>query len=73
MTLNELVKRKGLTNEQLAQRVGVSLPTISYWNRGLKQPTTANIIKLADTLDVTPMTIFKIFLANNLTKSTGGE
>ena len=73
MTLNELVKRKGLTTEQLAKKIGVSIMTISYWNRGLKQPTTANIIKLAETLDVTPMTIFKIFLASSYTKSTGGN
>lgn len=69
MTLNELVKRKGLTTEQLAKKIGVSIMTISYWNRGIKQPTTANIIKLANALNVTPMTIFKIFLASSYTET----
>lgn len=73
MTLSELVKRKGLTTEQLAKKVGVSEMAISYWNRGKRQPTTANIIALANALNVTPMTIFKIFLASSYTERTGGE
>lgn len=73
MTLSELAKRKGMTTEQLAQKIGATPMAISYWNRGLRTPQTATIIKLANALDVTPMTIFKIFLTTSNTERTGGE
>lgn len=47
-----LRKAKGLSQEELAERVGVSRQTISKWETGSMQPTFDNIILLCSTLGV---------------------
>lgn len=44
---------KHLTQEQLAQRCGTTVGTISQLERGLREPTLATLGKLAAELDVT--------------------
>lgn len=45
-------KKMGLTQEQLAERIDVSLTYISSIERGLKMPSMQLFIKLIETLDV---------------------
>ena len=43
---------KGLTQPQLAEKIGVSNGMISFWENGIHEPTVSNIIKLANVLEV---------------------
>lgn len=40
-------KQKNLTQEQLAEKLGVSNKTISKWETGTSDPNTSNLIALA--------------------------
>lgn len=46
-------KRKGLTQEQLAAKLGVSRQTITKWESGLVIPNLDYIIKMADIFGIT--------------------
>lgn len=46
--LNELMQLKNIRSEQLAKEIGVSGSIIRYWQRGTKQTSLPNLIKLAD-------------------------
>lgn len=50
--LKILRKRKGFTQEQLAQALNVIRQTVSKWENGLSVPDASMLIKLAETLDV---------------------
>lgn len=43
-------EKKGLSQKQLAQLLGVSQPTVSDWESGRKNPTLENLSKIADAL-----------------------
>ena len=45
-------KKVGMTQEQLAEKIGVSVQTISYTEQGIKTLRPENIVKLCRTLDV---------------------
>lgn len=47
------IKRKetGITQEDLANRLGVSRQAVSDWERDVKKPETQNLINLANLLD----------------------
>lgn len=47
-------KRKGWTQEKLANAIGVDKETVSRWERGFRTPDLATVHKLAATLDCTP-------------------
>jgi len=52
--LRESIKLEGgkdLTQEKLAERLGVSFQAVSSWERDEYMPETANLIKLAEALD----------------------
>lgn len=49
----ELRTKQGITQESLAERVGVTRQAISKWERGEGSPDLANISSLADVLGVT--------------------
>lgn len=61
MTFKELMKRKGYTQEQLAERIGVKQPTISGWVKGLNHPRTKQLPIIAQTLGVSVSTLVKSF------------
>ena len=46
-------KEQNLTQEQLAERLGISNKTISKWEKGLSVPDAAMLIRLAEVLDTT--------------------
>lgn len=52
--LSELRKRKGLTQAQLAERMGVEQPTIGRWETGKREPDLRQLLDLAKHLDVEP-------------------
>jgi transcriptional regulator with XRE-family HTH domain len=55
ITLREARKRRGLTQEELEARSGVSQAVISSIERGIVQdPASSTVLKLADALDVDP-------------------
>lgn len=62
MTLGEQIadarKRKGLTQDALAERLGVTRQAVAKWETGKAQPSTANLFALAECLDL-PLTAAK--------------
>lgn len=48
-----LRKAAGLSQEELAERVGVHLNTISQWENGIYIPKTPKLKKLAEALNIT--------------------
>jgi transcriptional regulator with XRE-family HTH domain len=52
-TLRTLREERALTQEQLAQRVGVQQAMIGHWENDRRQPTLYMAARLAEALDVT--------------------
>lgn len=52
--LAEIRKRKGLTQAQIAERVGVEQPTYQRWEKGKREPSFAQLFELAAVLEVDP-------------------
>lgn len=52
--LAELRKRKGLTQAQVAERVGVEQPTYQRWEKGKREPSFSQLFELAQALGVEP-------------------
>ena len=54
MTLGENIRKKRLEydieQQELAKRIGVSKMTISYYESGMRVPTVANLVSIADAL-----------------------
>ena len=50
--LLRLRKEKGLSQEQLAQKLGISRQAISKWERAEASPDTDNLIELAKHYDI---------------------
>lgn len=46
--------QKGLTMVQVAEKLGVSYPVYSQWERGKRTPKEETIQRLAEALEVTP-------------------
>lgn len=55
--LAALRKRKGLTQVDLAERMGVEQPTIQRWERGQREPKFEQLFKLAEILGVDASTL----------------
>lgn len=56
--LKALRKEKGLTQEQLAEKLAVSGRTVSRWETGYSQPSVKELLYLIDTLGITPRLFF---------------
>jgi transcriptional regulator with XRE-family HTH domain len=52
MLLKELLKSKGVKQNWLAQRIGVSTVTVSNWVKGKSYPSKKNLLKLSEVLNV---------------------
>ena len=52
-------KRLGMTQEQLAQRVGVSAQAVSKWETGTADPSTSNLLALAKLFGVSAEELLK--------------
>jgi transcriptional regulator with XRE-family HTH domain len=50
--LQRLRKEKGLTQEQLAEKLGISLTYMGYFEIGHRVPNLKMMVKIADILDV---------------------
>jgi len=50
--LKQARKQKGLTQGQLAKKIGADIQRISKYERGVLIPTTEIMVKLSDALDV---------------------
>ena len=53
MRLRELRNERGLTQNELASRLGVSGQTILNWENGIYEPKISQLIQLADLFNVT--------------------
>ena len=57
MYLKESLKtmriERGITQEQLAKKLNVSLKTISHWETGYTEPSISQLISIANYFDVT--------------------
>lgn len=67
MTLKEIRQRRGLTQEELAKEVGVSIMMIQSLEAGRRKGSIETVIRLAKTLGVTTD---EIIYARNNTNST---
>ena len=52
--ISKIRKQKEISQEELAERVGVSRQAVSKWENGTAQPEMANVAKLCEILGVTP-------------------
>lgn len=46
--IKELRKDKKISQQALAEKIGVSQKAIDYWERGVNEPKATYIVKLAD-------------------------
>lgn len=46
--IKELRKDKKISQQALAEKIGVSQKAIDYWERGINEPKATYIVKLAD-------------------------
>ena len=56
--IRECRERKGLSQKELADALGIDQSAVSNWERGLSEPTAFNIRRLADLLGVKPGDLF---------------
>ena len=50
--LKDLRKQTGLTQVDVAEKLGISQPAYASWERGVKKPTQENLVKIAKILNV---------------------
>ena len=64
MLIGELIKRErqaaGLTQEQLATRLGVKKAVVSHWESGIRTPARENLQKLGEMLGINPGTLLEM-------------
>lgn len=51
--IKEMRKRYNMSQQELAERVGVTYSAIGHWERGLREPNLVMLKKIASVLDVT--------------------
>ena len=64
MKINEIIRQRrkalGLTQEQIAQRLGVSAPAVNKWESGQGYPEVEKLIQLSELLGVSLDELMKI-------------
>ena len=63
-------REQNLTQEQLAQQLGVSNKTISKWENGLSQPELAIIVELSDLFDTSVDVLLGYEMKDNRRQTT---
>ena len=53
MNIKQLRKSRGITQEELSERIGVHENTIRLWEKGLREPRSSDILKLCEVLGCT--------------------
>ena len=56
--LKESRLKKGLTQTELGEKVGVKQSTFTNWENGKREPSYENLVKLADLLEVSLDSLF---------------
>ena len=49
----ELRKEQGLSQQKLAEKVGVTQKAIDFWEKGINEPKASYILKLSEVLNIT--------------------
>lgn len=52
MNIKQLREQRGMTQEDLAKRLGVKYPAVSKWERGMAYPSMNTVIKMAELFQV---------------------
>ena len=52
MNIRPLREQRGMTQEDLANRLGVKHPAVSKWERGMAYPSMNTVIKMAELFQV---------------------
>lgn len=68
--LKKLRQEAGISQEQLAEKVGVATKTVSYWENAHNPVTLSKIPLIADTLNVP---IYKLFLFLDIEEITADK
>ena len=55
--IRELREAAGMTQADLADRLQVSVPTVSRWESGVIRPSVSNLMELAEIFETTMDTI----------------
>ena len=62
-TMGQIIKRlrkeRGLTQESLAERLGVTFQAVSKWESGASDPSTTNLMALAKLFGVSAEDLLK--------------
>ncbi len=58
LRIKNLRRRRGRTQEQLAERMGLSVNYLSRIERGLENPTLETLLRLAEALRMDPVDLF---------------
>ena len=66
--LKDLRKQAGLTQVDVAERLGISQPAYASWERGTKKPTQENLVKIAQVLNVSVDYLIGNFSEKNTNK-----
>lgn len=56
--IREYRERRGMTQKELAEALGVDQSAVSNWERGISEPTAFNIRRISDILGVSPGDLF---------------
>ena len=62
----------GLTLQWIADTVGVTISTVTAWERGTCMPSLDRFPLLADTLGVTVLSLLRVALNDDLREADGG-
>lgn len=61
--LREARIEKGITQEELAERMGISVPTIRHYEANRRTPGTDSLQRIADILGVAPQSLYRCTIA----------
>jgi transcriptional regulator with XRE-family HTH domain len=57
--IEKYIRDSGISQSELARRLGVSQPTVSDWISGKKTPSGDKVLSLAKEMGVTPERVLK--------------